>query len=155
MSQKWVSQSAVILFFYVAFEMICYGISAVEIRSESSFRRGNLTNLLVTDRLLRIHDGVESSIHCSILCLDESACVSFFYSPLPSACRLHSITLGKVSDNVTDIGSQYFVLQKGNLFLFLFSSLKLFKFYKSTMCFSLFLFFSVTEHHLIHIINDF
>lgn len=113
MCEKLVSQTVTIMFFSIMIKLLCCGNSAVEIRSELSSRRENLTNLLVTDRLLQIHDGVESSIHCSILCLDESPCVSFFYSPLSSACRLHSITLGKVSEIAPDNGSQYFVMQRG------------------------------------------
>ncbi|XP_061192789.1 uncharacterized protein LOC133200968 [Saccostrea echinata] len=108
-----VLQTVFISYCYILIQILLCGNNASEIRSESSSRRGNLSNLLVKDRLLETRHGVESAIYCSILCLDSNPCVSFFYSPLSSECRLHSITLGKVSGAVTDIGSQYFVSQRG------------------------------------------
>ncbi|XP_022310564.2 uncharacterized protein LOC111115930 [Crassostrea virginica] len=90
---------------------------AVVFRSESSFRRPNLTDLLVTERLLAGHAGVESTIHCSVLCVENPLCVSFFYSPPSAQCRLHSVVLGYVFEPRTDNGSMYFVLQRGNGFI--------------------------------------
>lgn len=89
---------------------------AVVFRSESSFRRPNLTDLLVTERLLAGHAGVESTIHCSVLCVENPLCVSFFYSPPSAQCRLHSVVLGYVFEPRTDNGSMYFVLQRGKVF---------------------------------------
>ena len=92
---------------------------AVVFRSESSFRRPNLTDLLVTERLLAGHAGVESTIHCSVLCVENPLCVSFFYSPPSAQCRLHSVVLGYVFEPRTDNGSMYFVLQRGKVFYLL------------------------------------
>lgn len=111
-----VFQTVALTYFYIVINILLRSSSAVEIRTESSFRRQNLTDRFTTDRLLQIHDGIDSTIHCSVLCVENPLCVSFFHSP-SAQCRLHSFVVGNITETKTDNGSIYFVLKRGTVFI--------------------------------------
>lgn len=112
-----VFQTVASTYFCIAINILLRSSSAVEIRTESSFRRHNLTDRFTTDRLLQIHDGIDSTIHCSVLCVENPLCVSFFHSPSAAQCRLHSFVVGNITETKTDNGSIYFVLKRGTVFI--------------------------------------
>lgn len=112
-----VFQTVALTYFCIVIKILLRSSSAVEFRTESSFRRHNLTDRFTTDRLLQIHNGIDSTIHCSILCVENPLCVSFFHSPPAAQCRLHSFIVGNVTETTTDSGSVYFVLKRGTVFI--------------------------------------